>query len=401
MNAPRTDRLVSIDALRGIAVLGILMMNVQGFAMTPFAYDNPTLQMDLTGANLDVWAFARTFFAFKFITIFSTLFGAGIILMAGENDDTGKHYPRMLWLLAIGAFHAYVLWWGDILVTYALLGMLAVKARRMVPLKLVIWGLVLIAVSAVLMVGGGYLGTMFETPPEQLAQQEEMMAGLLSDMTAAYQAGWLDRLPWNAGFGLVGQIAGLLMIGARTLGLMFIGMALFKSGFLSASWSTARYAVLAVIALAAGWWLNHTSTTTMIAGDFDVAAMADGKALMYVGSLVMSFGYASAVMLLSKIGVFSLIIKLFAATGRMAFTNYLTQTLIMSFIFVGAPGPGLFGTVERIDQAKLVLIVWTVQLIWSPIWLHFFRFGPLEWVWRSLTYGGFQPIMKPRTEAAG
>ena len=209
MSAPRTDRLVSIDALRGIAVLGILMMNIQGFAMSPMAYDNPTMQMDLTGANLDVWAFAHTFFALKFITIFSTLFGAGIILMAGQGDDVGKHYPRMLWLLAIGAAHAYFLWWGDILVTYALVGMLAVKARRMSVTKLIIWGLVLIAVSGLLMVGGGYLGTLFATP-EAAAQEAEMMTGWIDGMTAAYQAGYVDRLPWNMGFALIGQIAGLI-----------------------------------------------------------------------------------------------------------------------------------------------------------------------------------------------
>ncbi|WP_297737024.1 DUF418 domain-containing protein [uncultured Maricaulis sp.] len=401
MNAPRTDRLVSIDALRGIAVLGILMMNVQGFAMTPFAYDDPTMQMDLTGANLDVWAMAHTFFAFKFITIFSTLFGAGIILMAGDGDDVGKHYPRMLWLLAIGAVHAYFLWWGDILVHYALLGMIAVKARRMAPLKLVIWGLVLISITALLMVGGGYLGVMFATP-ESAAQEAEMIAGFQTGMTAAYQAGFVDRLPWNAGFALVGQLFSMIGLGPRTLGLMFIGMALFKSGFLSASWSHARYGILALITLPLGWWLCHESTTVMIAGEFETQAMADGNALTYIGSLTLSFGYASAVMLLSKIGLFSLIIKLFAATGRMAFTNYLSQTLIMSFIFVGAPGLGLFGTVERVDQAKLVLIVWAVQLIWSPIWLHFFRFGPLEWVWRSLTYGKAQPLLKEKpVEAAG
>ena len=84
----------------------------------------------------------------------------------------------------------------------------------------------------------------------------------------------------------------------------------------------------------------------------------------------------------------------------MAFTNYLTQSLIMTFIFVGTPGLGLFGTVERVDQLKLVLIVWAVQLIWSPIWLHFFRFGPLEWVWRSLTYGKAQPMLKGKAPEA-
>ena len=109
MASPNTERLISIDALRGIAVLGILMMNVQGFAMSPFAYDNPTMQMDLTGANLSVWAIAHTFFHLKFITIFSTLFGAGIVMMAGTGDDTGRHYPRMLWLLLIGAIWAVVM----------------------------------------------------------------------------------------------------------------------------------------------------------------------------------------------------------------------------------------------------------------------------------------------------
>jgi uncharacterized protein len=121
---------------------------------------------------------------------------------------------------------------------------------------------------------------------------------------------------------------------------------------------------------------------------------------MYPGSLIMSFGYASAVMLLAKIGAFSLIIKLFAATGRMAFTNYLSQTVIMTFIFVGAPGLGLYCTVDRVDQAKLVLLVWALQLAWSLIWLSLFRFGPMEWAWRSLTYGKAQPLLKGKPAEA-
>jgi len=400
MASPNTERLVSIDALRGIAVLGILMMNVQGFAMTPFAYDDPTMQMDLTGDNLTVWALAHTFFHLKFITIFSTLFGAGIMMMVGESEDTGRHYPRMLWLLLIGAIHAYLLWWGDILVTYALIGMLAVKARRVGTIPLVIWGIVLILVSALFMVGGTYLGALFTTP-EAAAQEEAMLSGFIESMTAAYQAGWIDRLPWNAGMGLMGQVFGMILLGARTLGLMFIGMVLFRTGFLSANWSLVRYAVLTAITLPLGIFLSHTGTVTMINGEFSTQAAADGNAFAYFGSLVHAFGYASAVMLLAKIGVFKLLLAPFAAAGRMAFTNYLTQTLIMSFIFVGTPGLGLFGTVERVDQAKLVLVVWAVQLIWSPLWLSVFRFGPLEWVWRSLTYKQAQPMLKRREPAAG
>ena len=399
MSAPRTDRLVSIDALRGIAVLGILMMNVQGFAMTPMAYDNPTMQIEAGAAGLSVWAFAHTFFAYKFITIFSTLFGAGIVLMAGDGPDKGPHTRRMLWLLAIGAIHAYLFWWGDILVHYALLGLIVVGARRWSVPRLVLTALPLLALGALLWVGGKYMGAAFASP-ESAAQEAEMMAGLMTGMTEAYQAGFLNHIPWNAGFAVFGQIFSFLMLGPRTAGLMLLGMALYKSGFLSASWGHLRYAILAVIGIGLGYYLCQASTNTLIAGEFEPGALADGNAYMYGGSILMSFGYASAVMLLSKIGLFSLIIKLFAATGRMAFTNYLSQTLIMTFIFVGAPGLGLFGTVERVDQAKLVVMVWAIQLIWSPIWLHFFRFGPLEWVWRSLTYGKAQPLLKGKPAEA-
>lgn len=298
-SAPKQDRLVSIDALRGVAVLGILMMNVQGFAMTPFAYDNPTMMMDLTGPNLDVWAMAHTFFAVKFITIFSTLFGAGIILMVGDGDSTGKHFPRMLWLLAFGAIHAYVLWWGDILFQYALLGMIAVNFRKMGVGKLLFWGFFFIAIAALLMVGGTYLGAMFATP-DAAAQEAAMMQEWQDGMTAAYQAGFVDRAPWNAGFALIGQLAGLIMMGPRTLGLMLIGMALFKSGFLSASWGTIRYAILAVIFVSVGVFLNHESTQGLIAAEFSPEARPDGLAYNFFGSLVLSFGYASTVMLLSK-----------------------------------------------------------------------------------------------------
>ena len=196
-------------------------------------------------------------------------------------------------------------------------------------------------------------------------------------------------------------IGGLIAFGPRLMGLMFIGMALFKSGFLSASWSLGRYAVLAAVTLVAGYLLSHMGTQSMIAGEFDTEAMALGTSYSYFGSLVLSFGYASAVMLLAKLGAFRLLLMPFAAAGRMAFTNYIAQTLIMTFIFVGTPGLGLFGTVERVDQAKLVLIVWAVQLIWSPLWLSVFRFGPLEWVWRSLTYKQAQPLLKRREPAAG
>lgn len=400
MDAPVKDRLTGMDALRGIAVLGILMMNIQGYAMSPLAYDNPSMQMDLGGANLTVWAVANLFFQLKFITLFSTLFGAGIAMMVERSGgDTARHKRRMLWLLAIGAVHAYLIWWGDVLVSYALLGLIAVNLRNLPARQLVLWGLVLIGASAVIMVGGAWAGVLLEGMTGS-SEQDATLAGLVTAQTGAYQSGYINSLLWNIGFALMGQIGGLMTIGPRLLGLMFIGMALYKSGFLSASWSTARYAMIAGGGVAAGLAITAFGTVSMIEGEFGTTAIAIASTTSYFGSLIQAMGYAAAVMLAARAGGMLLkpLVDLFAATGRMAFTNYLAQSVIMTAIFVGPPGLGLFGTVERVGQFKLVLAVWAVQLIWSVLWLSVFRYGPMEWVWRSLTYGNRQPMLK-RTQS--
>lgn len=399
MSQPQLDRLVSIDALRGVAVLGILMMNVQAFAMIPQAYELPTAHMDLSGANLTVWAIAHTFFSMKFITIFSALFGAGIVLMVGEGDSR-IHYRRMLWLLAIGLIHAYVFWYGDILVPYALVGMLAVMARRWSPGKLALVGLVATAATGLVMTGAYASFQLIPGGADPvkmgMALSEEDRAALV----ATYQAGFVDHIPPNALMAAIGQAAGLLMFGGRLIGVMLLGMALFKSGFFSARWSFLQYGFIALASLTVGLGLSHWATEHAIATGWALEAAWQGLAANYTGSLLAALGYGAVVMLIAKIPLFDLVTKLFAATGRMAFTNYLSQTLIMTFIFVGAPGLGLFGTMERVEQVQLVLLVWALQLIWSPLWLAVFRFGPLEWLWRSLTYGRLQPLLKPRREAA-
>jgi uncharacterized protein len=400
--APKQDRLLSIDALRGFAVLGILMMNVQVFAMVFAAYENPLAHMDLTGDNLIVWAISHTFFHMKFITIFSGLFGAGIVLMVGESTSTALHYRRMSWLLVIGMIHAYVFWYGDILVSYALFGMLAVMARNWSIRKLVIWGIGLLIITG-LMVTGMYAA--MNLMPGGIDPIKMGMALSPEDLAAAvetYQAGFLNRMPDNAVIALTSQIGTLIMFGGRLIGVMFIGMALFKSGFLSASWSSARYLVVAMVALVVGLSLSGWSTQHAIDTNFAFETAWEATGADYVGSLFVALGYSSSVMLICKSGLFGWVVHIFAATGRMAFTNYLTQTLIMTFIFVGAPGLGLFGTMERIDQAKLVMLVWALQLVWSPLWLSVFRFGPLEWLWRSLSYWKLQPLSKrPAPEATG
>ncbi|WP_421790989.1 DUF418 domain-containing protein [Hyphobacterium sp.] len=399
--APKRERFTSIDTLRGIAVLGILMMNVQAFAMWNMAYQYPPAHMDLTGANLDAWFYSHVFFGMKFITIFSALFGAGIILMLGEDKSLGtrQHYPRMLWLLLIGMIHAYVFWFGDILVSYALAGMLVVMARHKSALWLTIWGLILVAIPGLLMVG---LFASFGLIPGEVTPEKFQFVlppEELQEIVATYQAGFLDRLPMNALSTVQAQIGGIILFGGRIVGVMFLGMALFKTGFFTLRWNSFAYLITAAVTLGIGIPLAWIGAAHDVATNFEMTSLWYSIATNYVASLLMALGYGAVIMFLCKIKLFQLILYPFTAAGRMAFTNYLTQTLAMTYVFVGPPGMGLFGTVERIDQVKIVVVVWIVQLIVSPLWLSVFRFGPFEWLWRSLTYGSFQPLLKGRAPA--
>jgi len=394
------DRFESLDVLRGIAVLGILMVNIQAFAMVFTAYQNPPSHMDFTGINQTAWFFQHVFFEMKFITLFSAMFGAGIILMTGDGPDssTKVHYRRMLWLLAFGLVHAYALWFGDILFTYALAGMIVVLFRRMSAGKLVFWGLFWTTLTGLMLVG---LMASFMFLPEGMGAEDVGMAlpaDQLAAQVAAYQAGWLESRGYNALGAIMGQLFVVVFAG-RIIGVMFLGMALFKSGFLLAKWSAGKYLISAVIGLGLGLPLVWFGAEHALASGFELGGFWVHTATNYAGSLLMAFGYASIVMLICKAPWLSLIRAPFRAAGRMAFTNYLTQTIAMVFIFVGPPGLGLYGTMERVDQVQLVIAVWVVQLIVSMLWLQVFRYGPFEWLWRALTYGKLHPILKERAAA--
>lgn len=394
------DRFESLDVLRGVAVMGILMVNIQAFAMVWPAYQNPTAHMDFTGINQTAWFVQHVFFEMKFITLFSAMFGAGIILMTGDGPDssTRVHYRRMLWLLVFGLVHAYALWFGDILFTYALAGMIVVLFRRMSVGKLVFWGLFWTALTGLILVG---LMASFMMLPDTMGPADVgmgMTPDQLEQQVAAYQAGWLDSRGYNAIVAVTSQL-GVVAFGGRIIGVMFLGMALFKSGFLLGQWPVARYAISAAIGLGLGVPLVWFGAEHALAAEFALGEMWVHTATNYAGSLLMAFGYAAVVMLICKAPVLALVRAPFRAAGRMAFTNYLTQSIAMVFIFVGAPGLGLFGTMERIEQVQLVIAVWAVQLIVSVLWLQAFRYGPFEWLWRALTYGKLHPILKERAGA--
>jgi uncharacterized protein len=399
--APTTpsERIIPIDALRGFAVLGILIMNIQSYSMIEAAYLNPTAYGDLTGINKWVWTLSHIFANEKFMGVFSILFGAGILLFTGRVEARGKksaglHYRRTLFLILIGLAHAYLLWYGDILVAYGLCALLLFFFRKLAPKWLLPMGIVTVAVASIIFVLFGWsLPYWPQEAYQQTLQSWSPSAEAVAREISAYRGGWLEQMSHRIPAAIMLQtFLFLTLMGWRAGGMMLVGMGLFKWGVLSAERSKRFYATLMVLGFAVGLptiWLG-------VVRNFDANWFFDysmflGMQFNYWGSIPMALGYIGIVMLIYKSISGGKLVGRFAAVGRMALTNYLLQTVICTTIFYGH-GLGLFGQVERSGQILIVFTVWAFELILSPVWLRHFRFGPAEWLWRSLTYLRFQPM---------
>lgn len=386
------SRIKSLDVMRGFAVLGILIVNAAFFAAPWQTSMNPNLApLDVNEATLWSWFVMHVFFEFKCITLFSILFGASIYMVGGERSDKerGKLLrSRLFWLLIFGLIHALLIWYGDILVTYAITGFLVMLARSWSPRMLLIIGILLFVLSTALQ---SMLGLFIDfIPGPKMAEIEEQIfspsAEAVNAIVADYQAGFVTALQQNVNTWLEFIASAIVGLVLRTAGVMMIGMALFKWGFLSGRSPVWVYALMLTIGAAAigviGYqaWLNAES-------DFAFRQMMAGGAFANTAlSIFASIGYASLFVLLVKAGA-RVLTEPLAAVGRMAFTNYITQSLIMTTIFWGGRGFGLYGQVDRPTLMGIVVAVWVLQLIWSPLWLARFQMGPLEWVWRRLSYG--------------
>ena len=394
------DRIQVLDILRGFAVLGILIMNIQSYSMIEAAYMNPTAYGDLSGLNRWVWMLSHIIANEKFITLFSVMFGAGIALFTGKLDDRGTgsagvHYRRSLILLLFGLIHAYVFWSGDVLVWYSLCALIVYLFRRMKPKKLLIIGMIGFAIPSLLFL---FFGGTMQFWPEEAAQNMSRdwwapSADVVQKEIAAYQGGVMDQMEYRV-HDSIGMHTFIFLIWGfwRSAGLMLIGMALYKTGVIAAARSKKFYLILMAIGFSVGLPLILIGLAENFAADWAIElSMFFGSVYNYWGSIFMAAAYMSIIMLLFGAGRLPKAGRVFAAVGRMAFTNYLTQTLICTTIFYGN-GFGLFGRVERTGQILIVFAVWAVQLIWSSLWLKHFNFGPFEWAWRSLTYMKPQPF---------
>ena len=395
-----SERIHAIDVLRGFAVLGILSVNIWNFAWVTAAYPNPSVAPGggLGATDFGIWVAVNLLADTKFISIFSMLFGAGIAMMSERMDRRGVpggrlHYRRQFWLLAIGLLHAYGIWHGDILVPYALCGFLLYGLRDWEPRRLLWTGGC--AVGVVLLVMGLAHWSIPYWPAAERAAVAEQWAPSAVAIEAEIEAmrgGWGAQMSIRAYYAfLVETVAFPGYLLWRAGGLMLVGMALYRLGVLSASRSASFYRRMAAWGLglglpvvAAGVWYNVTS------GFAWEQSKLGGSLFNYVGSVGVSLGYVACVMLLVRSGRLGGVQVRLGAVGRMALTNYIAQSVVCSLIFYGH-GLGLFERVGGVGCVAIVVAIWSAQLAWSPWWLARFRFGPLEWLWRTLSYGTRQP----------
>ena len=402
------ERIQSIDVMRGVALLGILAMNIQDFSMIWQAYMNPTAYGDLHGLNYAVWYACMLFADLKFMSIFSMLFGAGVYLMTSRIEASGRpagpiHYRRMGWLALFGCLHGYLLWPGDILFTYALGGMVAYLSRKWRPRTLIISGLLITAVASVLAVG------TYESMPywrqKSVDQMRENMwmptrDGLEKDL-AVHRAGWLGEEKHREIENLGNQIQGNIFLAFwRAYGLMLVGMGLFKLGVFSAKAPEWVYGWFLAVGIAVGLPVIAFGVHQQFAHHWEMrkAFFLDFQ-YNYWASLLVCLFWIGLVMIACQKGWLPGARRRLGAVGRMAFTNYLTHTFVCTFLFYGW-GLGLYGKVSRTGQFGIVLAIWAAQLIISPWWLERFQFGPFEWIWRSLTYWKLQPMRKRAVASA-
>ena len=395
----RSERIASIDVLRGIAVLGILIVNIEGFGRVLSAYMNPTSGSGFSGLDQWIWSAVYLFADTKFISIFSLLFGAGIAMMSDRAarrgvSGTGLHYRRQFLLLLIGLLHAYLIWHGDILVSYALCGFILYPLRNL-PAR----SLLLIGSGAVLFVVPLWVLMGLSMPhwpeAERLALEAEWAPPpeVLEAEIAAFRGSWSDQLPVRAPISFMLQTSAFLGLFIwRAGGLMLVGMGLYRLGILAAKRSAAFYRRMAVIGIGCGLPLSAAGIAYKLHHDFAwEKAMFQGTLFNYVGSIGVFLGYVGLVMLMVRSGRLPRLQRRLAAVGRMALTNYITQSVLCAFIFYGH-GLALFERVSAPGRVGIVIAIWTLQLLWSSWWLQRHRFGPLEWIWRSASYMKRQQI---------
>ena len=403
------DRIQALDVIRGVAVMGILSVNIVDFSGPNAAYLNPAALGWPDPASMIVWALNMLFVDGKFRTLFSMLFGASMLLVIERSETAGAsgwtvHWRRMAVLLLFGIAHATLIWRGDILALYAVTGLVAFAFRNQPVERLLGWAVALTLLNAILF---GAIGvTLFhQQAAASLPGADALLvrnwnanfhsfyptAEQIARDLAIYQGSWTEIAAHEAG--KAGQIiTNTLLLLPDTLGLMLFGMAGYKSGFLTGAWDDRSYCRTAAWGISLGVAAYAALVAADLASGFSVPVLLTGFMTATAPfRIAQAFGYAALFILLTR--AMGPIARRFAAVGRAAFTNYLGTSLLLTPVFYGW-GLGYYGELTRAEAWLLVPLVWLIMLAWSKPWRDRFHYGPFEWAWRSLARGEVQPMRK-------
>lgn len=426
----RAERISSIDLLRGFSLMGILVMNITDFALPGFDYAYPlsTVKPVFSGPhwhlNTAVWVLRWILAEGKMRALFSMLFGAGVILLTTRAQERGAgiraadiYTRRNMWLVLFGMLHCFLIWNGDILFFYGVAALIFLFPFRNLKPKALLWtaGIVLLLNTLGVQMGQTFGNMAAKKNADKinvmLAQHKpitEDQAGALKSWhdaqnnwrpddkklyknIAARQHGWLAQ---GADFLNAGQneALGAFLGWGDWFGLMLLGMAVYRLGFFSLKCSTRTYVLTAIIGLGISWSLTLWGCLYSIHHGFDIISTSMVLQWPYDLTRVSgALGNAAVLLLLVRAGLFRWLLARIAAVGQMAFSNYILTSLTMRTAFVWGPWH-LYGYVEYYKLYYAVAAMWITNMIFSTIWLRFFRFGPLEWCWRSLTYWKRQPM---------
>lgn len=380
-----TRRVASIDVLRGVALLGILVMNIQAFALPHAAYMNPSAYGSLAGLDGIAWSLSRLFFDFKFISLFSTLFGASLVL-AGEASNPKR---RLLWLIVFGCLHGYLVWFGDVLFAYGVTGLVlvGVGARAWSVRRQVTVGGALLLVSPLVAALGGIL--LDDLPAALLADVHlHYDASTTQAELLAFRGGWLGQMPLRAAISFDQQTTSLVLeTGWRAGGCMLLGMAavrarVFENDSPISWWPWAPLTLgFGLLVSGAGLWLQWAS-------NFDFRTWLYAQSLHELGSMGVAAGLGLSVVTWAHRNADSVLVQATGRLGRVAFTAYLMHSIVGTLVFYGH-GLNQFGTWSRTALFLAPFGFWSLQLVMAWWWTSRFRVGPLEALWRGLSRGDF------------
>lgn len=419
--APAGQRIEALDFVRGVALCGILLMNITGFGL-PDAYSNPMNSGGATGANLWAWIITQIGFEGTQRALFSMLFGASAILLTsrlereGRGDAADIYFRRNLWLIGFGMVNAFIfLWWGDILYAYGVIALFVYAFRKLAPKWLLIVGVGTLLLGAVwnaydtrqvIAKHDAYLPAAAAKAAHRAltAEQREAISGWeeargefkstpaeLAEAVQARTSGYWPMFRRAATINAYFQTWFLYRFFFDIFGMMLIGMALFRQGVLTLERPARLYWAMLAGGYAVGIAVNVVETRWVMDHQFSAIAFAQANISYDLGRLAMTVGHLGALLLFVRSGTLAWLRRAFAAVGRMAVTNYLTHSVVCAILFVGFRW---YNTLERHELYYVVFAIWAAQLVISPLWLKHYRFGPVEWLWRTLTYMKRQPMRR-------